>query len=187
MIISRIPDSAIRSIWKARLSRISKILHIMCGRTISIVFMMSLKRRNTHFFFLALSGNPIRHQRRIARSWGGLSRFRFTLHCTRLWYRIRASSSRVWRQVSVCALWLAWMGRDSSDKTKIYWGNPKTCWGLYLESHYTKVFSYFKPSSESYAALKNACKKLKIPLISCTDESLCSEISGASEEVQEMS
>jgi len=53
----------------------------------------------------------------------------------------------------------------------------------YLSNHhYTKVFSYFKPSSESYVALKNACKKLKIDLISCTEESLYSEISGASEE-----
>lgn len=42
---------------------------------------------------------------------------------------------------------------------------------LYLSSHrYKKVFAYFKPTSESYIALKSACSKLNISLISCTDE-----------------
>lgn len=53
----------------------------------------------------------------------------------------------------------------------------------YLSNHhYNKIFAYFKPSSESYEALKNACKKLKIQLINCTDDSLYSEIIGASDE-----
>ncbi|MFH1432993.1 MAG: DUF5591 domain-containing protein [archaeon] len=47
----------------------------------------------------------------------------------------------------------------------------------YLSHHkYEQVFAYFKPESESFIALKNACKKLKIPLIYCVDELLCSDI-----------
>ncbi|MEA3343607.1 MAG: DUF5591 domain-containing protein, partial [archaeon] len=43
----------------------------------------------------------------------------------------------------------------------------------YLKTHkYEKVFAYFKPDSESYIALKNACKKQKIDLISCVDENV---------------
>ncbi len=45
--------------------------------------------------------------------------------------------------------------------------------GKYLAAHkYKKVFAYFKPESESYIALKSACKKQKIDLISCVDENV---------------
>ena len=43
----------------------------------------------------------------------------------------------------------------------------------YLSAHkYEKVFAYFKPESESHIALKSACKKQKIDLISCVDENV---------------
>jgi archaeosine synthase alpha-subunit len=41
----------------------------------------------------------------------------------------------------------------------------------YLGAHkYKKYYCYFKPNAESFKALKQACKKLKIKLIDCTDE-----------------
>lgn len=47
----------------------------------------------------------------------------------------------------------------------------------YLKTHkYLKVFSYLKPTSESFIALKGACTKLKIPLISCIDEKMFYEL-----------
>ena len=43
----------------------------------------------------------------------------------------------------------------------------------YLKTHkYKKVFAYMKPTSESFIALKNACKALKMRLIYCVDEKL---------------
>ncbi len=46
----------------------------------------------------------------------------------------------------------------------------------YLKRHkYKKVFAYFKPASESYIALQNACKTLKIRLISCVDAAVFEE------------
>ncbi len=50
----------------------------------------------------------------------------------------------------------------------------------YLAAHkYSLVFSYMKPTSESFIALKGACAKMKIKLISCIDEKLFSEIKNA--------
>jgi len=41
----------------------------------------------------------------------------------------------------------------------------------YLKTHrYEKLFAYFKPESETYTALKSACKKQNLPLISCLDK-----------------
>jgi predicted RNA-binding protein len=41
----------------------------------------------------------------------------------------------------------------------------------YLKTHaYKKYFCYMKLDSESYIALKQACKKLKIELVNCLDE-----------------
>ncbi|MEA3229464.1 MAG: DUF5591 domain-containing protein, partial [archaeon] len=43
----------------------------------------------------------------------------------------------------------------------------------YLKAHkYKKYFCYFKPQSESYISLKNACKKLNINLINLFDNKL---------------
>jgi len=40
----------------------------------------------------------------------------------------------------------------------------------YLRSHkYKKYYCYFKPTAESYKALKQACDKLKVKLINCTN------------------
>ncbi len=47
----------------------------------------------------------------------------------------------------------------------------------YLNNHkYERVFSYYKPSSESGQCLKNACKELGIKLIDLCDEQLMSKI-----------
>ncbi|MBU4246078.1 MAG: DUF5591 domain-containing protein [Nanoarchaeota archaeon] len=47
----------------------------------------------------------------------------------------------------------------------------------YLAAHkYAAVFSYMKPTSESFIALKDACEKLKIKLISCVDEKIFTEL-----------
>ena len=47
----------------------------------------------------------------------------------------------------------------------------------YLTAHkYSIVFSYMKPTSESFIALKNACAKQKIKLVSCIDERLFTEL-----------
>lgn len=47
----------------------------------------------------------------------------------------------------------------------------------YLTAHkYAAVFSYMKPTSESFIALKGACAKMKIKLVSCMDEKLFSEL-----------
>ncbi|NOR84615.1 hypothetical protein GQ473_00710 [archaeon] len=47
----------------------------------------------------------------------------------------------------------------------------------YLSCHkYKKIFCYFKPESESYLALKNACLYLKLPLYSLLDEKMYKEI-----------
>ncbi len=50
----------------------------------------------------------------------------------------------------------------------------------YLAAHkYSAVFSYMKPTSESFIALKGACAKLKIKLVSCIDEKLFGELKNA--------
>lgn len=50
----------------------------------------------------------------------------------------------------------------------------------YLAAHkYSLVFSYMKPTSESFIALKGACAKLKIKLVSCIDEKQFNEIKNA--------
>jgi len=49
----------------------------------------------------------------------------------------------------------------------------------FLESHgkhYKKVYCYFKPTAESYTALKQACSKLGITLIDCLKEGTYEEI-----------
>lgn len=77
--------------------------------------------------------------------------------------------------------WPEWE-ENPAIKRKYVEVTQKRVEGYLLNHHYNKVFAYFKPSSESYEALKNACKKLKIPLINCTDELLYAEISRAVEE-----
>ena len=47
----------------------------------------------------------------------------------------------------------------------------------YLQAHkYTRVLSYFKPTSESGLALETACKELKIPLVKLCDEEMLKKI-----------
>jgi len=47
----------------------------------------------------------------------------------------------------------------------------------YLSAHkYAAVFSYMKPTSESFIALKGACAKMKVKLVSCVDEAVYSEL-----------
>lgn len=47
----------------------------------------------------------------------------------------------------------------------------------YLKHHkYKRYFCYFKPTSESYIALKMACRKLKIKLVSCSDERIYKKV-----------
>lgn len=71
--------------------------------------------------------------------------------------------------------WKEWL--ETPEIKKQYMGVTEKRIVAYLKTHkYKKVFAYLKPTSESYAALKNACNTLKIRLISCVDEKIYGEL-----------
>ncbi len=71
--------------------------------------------------------------------------------------------------------WPEW--EETEKIKKEYIGVTKKRVKRYLSKHkYKKIFSYFKPDSESFIALKGACAELKVPLITLLDEKMYKEI-----------
>ncbi|MBW6461705.1 MAG: DUF5591 domain-containing protein [DPANN group archaeon] len=70
--------------------------------------------------------------------------------------------------------WPEW--QETADLKKIYIEITQKRIENYLKAHkYKKYLCYFKPESESYIALKNACKKLDINLVQLFDKTLYEE------------
>ena len=71
-----------------------------------------------------------------------------------------------------------WNEKDETEEIKkLYIDVNKERIKKYLRRHkYEKVFSYLKPDSESYKALKEACDELGINLINLVDEEKYSEL-----------